>query len=209
MEQWKAIPTFPIYEASTLWRIRNSIEWNILKWWFDSNWYRKTHLSNKTKSTHRLIMLTFEWPCPPTQSEVCRCRCSAQSPSSAVCCSRTESSPGPQFAACGSSPGCSAAPSKDAATEAHVLGSVSPSPLAAFLAASRSVRLTTSFVRCAKSKSFLSLKAASYSNLWLCAQLQEFLVSVVSRSFLTHSFGWQSAQYLAAFRSAMSAVLWL
>jgi len=65
MEQWKIIPWFNSYEASTYWRIRNKIKGNILVWWFDTLWYRKTILSKSwkafTKSTHRLILITFKW----------------------------------------------------------------------------------------------------------------------------------------------------
>ena len=66
MEEWKSIPGFETYEASTLGNIRNS-KGNILKPWIDGGGHYVLSLGRKNKQTlHRLIALTF---IPPVEGK--------------------------------------------------------------------------------------------------------------------------------------------
>jgi hypothetical protein len=59
MEQWKKIPGFEAYEASTLGNIRNA-KGHILKPWLDGGGHYGIQLGRGNKFTlHRLIALTF------------------------------------------------------------------------------------------------------------------------------------------------------
>lgn len=60
MEQWKKIPGFEAYEASTLGNIRNA-RGHILKPWLDGggNYYQIQLGGGKSYSVHRLIALTY------------------------------------------------------------------------------------------------------------------------------------------------------
>ena len=60
MEQWKKIPGFEAYEASTLGNIRNA-RGHILKTWLDGgrHYYQIRFGRGKNYSVHRLIALTF------------------------------------------------------------------------------------------------------------------------------------------------------
>ncbi len=58
-EIWKDIPLFAWYQASNLWRIRNSkriLNWNKNHWYLYINFYLKWK-----KAIHRLIASTFHW----------------------------------------------------------------------------------------------------------------------------------------------------
>jgi len=59
MEEWKSIPGFETYEASTLGNIRNS-KGNILKPWIDGGGHYMLRIGRKNRQMiHRLIALTF------------------------------------------------------------------------------------------------------------------------------------------------------
>ena len=66
MEEWKSIPGFETYEASTLGNIRNS-KGNILKPWIDGGGHYQLRFGRKnTQTLHRLIALTF---IPPVEGK--------------------------------------------------------------------------------------------------------------------------------------------